>query len=43
MAQSVKGPTLISGHGHDLRPGQDLAVYEFEPGIGLCVDSSEPG
>ena len=34
VAQSVKRPT---GSGHD------LAVREFEPRIGLCADSSEPG
>ena len=35
VAQSAECPTSGSGH--------DLAVCEFEPGIGLCVDSSEPG
>ena len=34
VAQSVKRPT---------RSGQDLTVHEFEPRVGLCADSSEPG
>ena len=38
----------ILGHlggsvGWALRSGHDLAVGEFEPRIGLCADSSEPG
>ena len=36
MAQSVKGPTL------DLGSSRDLMVHEFEPHIGLCIDSAEP-
>ena len=36
MAQSVKGPTLDFGSGHDLR------VPEFKPRVGLCADSVEP-
>ena len=36
MAQSVKRLTLDFGSGHD------LTVYEFEPRIGLRVDSMEP-
>ena len=35
VAQSVKHPTSASGH--------DLVVREFEPRVGLCADSSEPG
>ena len=27
----------------DFGPGHDLAVREFEPRVGLCADSSEPG
>ena len=36
MGQSVKRPTLDLGSGHD------LAVREFEPRVGLRVDSTEP-
>ena len=36
MAQLVERPTL------DFGPGHDLTVREFEPGVGLCADSSEP-
>ena len=35
MAQSVKRPTLDFGSGHG------LTVREFEPCVGLCVDSVE--
>ena len=35
VAQLVKHPDFGSGH--------DLTVREFEPHIGLCADSSEPG
>ena len=35
VAQSVKGAILRSGH--------DLTIREFEPHVGLCADSSEPG
>ena len=35
MAQSAKHLDLSSGH--------DLTVCEFEPRVGLCADSSEPG
>ena len=35
VAQSVERPDFGSGH--------DLAVREFEPRVGLCADSSEPG
>ena len=34
-AQSVEPRTLASGH--------DLTVCEFEPRVGLCAASSEPG
>ena len=27
----------------DFGSGHDLAVREFEPHVGLCADSSEPG
>ena len=27
----------------DFGSGHDLTVHEFEPGIRLCADSSEPG
>ena len=37
VAQSVEWPTLDFGSGHD------LTVCEFEPHVGLCADSSEPG
>ena len=37
VAQSVKRLTLDFGSGHD------LTVCEFEPCIGLCADSAEPG
>ena len=31
------------GWASDFRSGPDLAVREFEPRVGLCADSSEPG
>ena len=31
------------GSASDFRSGHDLAVCEFEPCVGLCADSSEPG
>ena len=31
------------GEVSDFRSGHDLAVREFEPRVGLCADSSEPG
>ena len=31
------------GEASDLGSGHDLAVCEFQPRIGLCADSSEPG
>ena len=37
VAQLVKHLTLGFSSGHD------FVVREFEPGIGLCADSSEPG
>ena len=37
MAQSVERPTLDFGSGHD------LAVREFEPRVGVCAESWEPG
>ena len=37
VAQSVTRPTLGFGSGHS------LTVREFEPRVGLCADSSEPG
>ena len=37
MAQSVKHPTLDIGSGHD------LMVRGFEPKVGLCANSKEPG
>ena len=38
MAQSVvKLPT------QDFSSGHDLTIREFEPRVGLCADSSEPG
>ena len=37
VAASVKHPTL------DFGSGQDLMAREFEPRVGLCADSSEPG
>ena len=37
MAQLIKCLTL------DLGSGQDLTVRGFEPHVGLCADSSEPG
>ena len=36
MAQSVERPTLGFGLSHD------LVVCEFEPCVGLCMDSAEP-
>ena len=35
MAQSIEHLTLARGH--------DLTVHGFEPRVGLCADSSEPG
>ena len=37
VAQWVERPTL------DLSSGHDLTVRGFEPRVGLCADSSEPG
>ena len=34
---------LTSAQVSDFSSGHDLAVYEFEPRVGLCADSSEPG
>ena len=31
------------GKASDFGSGHDLAVREFEPHVGLCADSSEPG
>ena len=31
------------GQASDFGSGHDLTVLEFEPLIGLCADSSEPG
>ena len=31
------------GSGRDLRAGHDLKACEFEPHVGLCADSSDPG
>ena len=31
------------GWASDFGSGHDLAVCEFEPRVGLCADSSEPG
>ena len=31
------------GSASDFGSGHDLAVCEFEPRVGLCADSSEPG
>ena len=31
------------GRASDLGSGHDLAVLRFEPRVGLCADSSEPG
>ena len=31
------------GWASDFGSGHDLTVREFEPSIGLCADSSEPG
>ena len=36
VAQMVKGPSL------DFHAGHDLTVPEFEPRVGLCMDSTEP-
>ena len=35
--------TWVAHFAPDFGSGHDLAVYEFEPHIRLCVDSSEPG
>ena len=37
VVQLVKHPTPDFGSGHD------LMVHEFEPYVGLCADSSQPG
>ena len=37
VALSVKLPSL------DFSSGQEWPVCEFEPCVGVCVDSSEPG
>ena len=31
------------GEASDFGSGRDLAVHGFEPRVGLCADSSEPG
>ena len=31
------------GEASDFGSGHDLAVHKFEPRVGLCADSSEPG
>ena len=31
------------GQASDFGSGRDLTVHEFEPCVGLCADSSEPG
>ena len=31
------------GWASDFGSGHDLGVHEFEPRVGLCADSSEPG
>ena len=31
------------GWASDFSSSHDLAVHEFEPRVGLCADSSEPG
>ena len=36
VTQSVEGPTLGFGSGHD------LTVHEFQPHIRLCADGVEP-
>ena len=35
--------TWVAHFAPDFGSGHDLVVYEFEPHIRLCVDSSEPG
>ena len=40
----LMGPLGSSaGWASDFGSGHDLAVREFEPCVGLCADSSEPG
>ena len=34
---------VLKGHLGGFGSGQDLTVCEFEPCVGLCADSSEPG
>ena len=44
LVKSLTGPLGGSfGEVSDFRSGHDLMVREFEPRIGLCADSSEPG
>ena len=39
--QGLLGGSVCSAS--DFGSGHDLAVREFEPHVGLCADSSEPG
>ena len=44
MFKSLQGRLGGSvGWASDFGSGHDLAVREFEPRVGLCADSSEPG
>ena len=38
-----EAPAWLSQWSVDFSPVPDLRVWEFEPRIGLCADSSEPG
>ena len=41
MTQGRLGGSV--GWASDFGSGHDLTIREFEPHVGLCVDSSEPG
>ena len=43
MAQSVKCPASAQVMILHFHSGHDLTFLEFEPHVGLCADSSEPG
>ena len=43
MCERFGAPRWLSRLGVRLGSGHDLAVREFEPRVGLCADSSEPG
>ena len=43
MAELVKHPNLALVMILQLSSGHDFVAHEFEPCVGFCADSSEPG